>query len=73
MDIFKLNQFHLENHCETNIILKLLVKMDIIYISYAIKTLYQRYSREILKNIYFNTDESDIEIKTRVDYFLLNE
>jgi hypothetical protein len=73
MDIFKFKQFHLENHCETNIILKLLVKMDIVYISYAIKTLYQRYSREILKNIYFNTDESDIEIKTRVDYFLLNE
>jgi hypothetical protein len=31
MDIFKFKQFHLENHCETNIILKLLVKMDIIY------------------------------------------
>lgn len=73
MVIFKFKQFLLENHCETNIILKLLVKMDIIYISCAIKTLYQRNSREILKNIYFNTDESDIEIKTRVDYFLLNE
>jgi hypothetical protein len=73
MAIFKFKQFHLENHCETNIILKLLVKMDIVYISCAIKTLYQRYSREILNNIYFNTDESDIEIKIRVDYFLLNE
>lgn len=73
MVIFKFKQFRLENHCETNIILKLLVKMDIVYISCAIKTLYQRNSREILNNIYFNTDESDIEIKIRVDYFLLNE
>jgi hypothetical protein len=44
MVIFKFKQFHLENHCETNIILKLLVKIDIVYISCAIKTLYQRYS-----------------------------
>jgi hypothetical protein len=73
MVIFKFKQFHLENHCETNIILKLLVKIDIVYISCAIKTLYQRYSWEILTNIYFNTDESDIEFKIRVDYFLLNE
>ena len=73
MAIFKFKQFHLENHCENNIILKLLVKMDIVYISCAIKTSYQRYSREILNNIYFNTNESDIEIKIRVDYFLLNE